>query len=773
MPAPTTSDEFLELVRKSTVVDEKKLGPYVEQLRSTQSIPADPAQLAGMMIRAGLVTHFQAEQFLMGKWRRFTIGKHYKVLERLGIGGMGSVYLCEHMFMRRLVAVKVLPTAKAEDPASLERFYREARCVAALDHDNLVHAYDIGQDDKLHFLVLEYVDGASLQEIVKTSGPMDPIRAAHYHSQAAVGLQHAFECAALVHRDIKPGNILVDRQGTVKILDMGLARFFNDEDDILTKKYDENVLGTADYLAPEQALDSHNVDIRADIYSLGATFYFCLTGRTLFTEGSVAQKLIWHQTRQPKPISSFRSDVPPELLAVIDKMLAKEPAGRYSTPKEVVEALRPWTQTPIGPPSETEMPRISPAVAGTGSALSLARNGNGGPGSSARKTWEVPEQDQLVAPAVASAPAAIAAAPAPARPSAGSGPLKPPSLPKAPNIPRPAAAPPPIRATRQPATPQPVRTNGTAHAFPSTARPNDTPRPHPGKAVALPPARPPAAAVENRSTSKTAWRVLLLLGGALLGVALFLLIMLLFSGCWNVVTDTEKKGGSGQSGKGSPSAVVLVGKDGVPTLEKALNSARPGTLIKVMDPVIAEQFRLRSKVNKELKWDPPVIVESGLDGPVTWMAPTNAEPKDPLLVLEGIAGLRLRNFVFDGDNRVMDGIHMMGMSPDVALENLEFKGFTRTELQLFSANGYSGHDIQLLDLKVTIKEPRSTPAFAFLALKDIADVDHVEFLTVRGCRFHGPFKVPPIATKGIVGDLTWQENVWIGPDGDKPIPEPK
>ena len=226
-----------------------------------------------MLVRDGLLTHFQAEQFLQGKWRRFTIGK-YKVLETLGAGGMGSVYLCEHKLMRRRVAVKVLPAAKAEDPAALERFYREARAVAALDHPNIVRAYDIDQDENLHFLVMEYVDGASLQEIVKKSGPLDVLRACHYIRQAAVGLQHAHE-AGLVHRDIKPGNILVDRTGTVKILDMGLARFFHDEEDMLTKKYDENVLGTADYLAPEQALDSHGVDIRADIYSLGATFYFC------------------------------------------------------------------------------------------------------------------------------------------------------------------------------------------------------------------------------------------------------------------------------------------------------------------------------------------------------------------------------------------------------------------------------------------------------------------------------------------------------------------
>ena len=142
----------------------------------------------------------------------------------------------------------------------------------------------------------------------------------------------------MVHRDIKPGNILVDRTGTVKILDMGLARFFHDEEDLLTKKYDENVLGTADYLAPEQALDSHGVDIRADIYSLGATFYFCLTGRTPFSEGTVAQKLIWHQTRQPKPIRALQPAVPEAMAAIIEKMMAKDPAHRYQTPLEVAEA---------------------------------------------------------------------------------------------------------------------------------------------------------------------------------------------------------------------------------------------------------------------------------------------------------------------------------------------------------------------------------------------------------------------------------------------------
>ena len=168
------------------------------------------------------------------------------------------------------------------------------------------------RDGKFHFLVMEYVDGVSLQELVKRSGPLDPIRAAHYIHQAALGLEHAHE-AGLVHRDIKPANLLVDRAGVVKILDLGLARFFRDTKESVTQKYDGNaVLGTADYLAPEQAVDSHNVDIRCDIYSLGITFYFLLAGRSPFQEGSVAEKLIWHQVRQPDADPRAAPGTPPE-----------------------------------------------------------------------------------------------------------------------------------------------------------------------------------------------------------------------------------------------------------------------------------------------------------------------------------------------------------------------------------------------------------------------------------------------------------------------------
>lgn len=371
MPAVLSADDFLELVRKSGVVDEKPLSAHLDALRAAGRCPGDASQLGSALVSAGLLTDFQAENLLAGRWKRFTIGK-YKVLSRIGSGGMGQVFLCEHKLMRRRVAVKVLPAAKAQDELARERFYREARAVAALDHPNIVHAYDIDQDDKLHFLVMEYVDGANLQDIVQKQGPLDVPHACHYVRQAALGLDHASH-NGIVHRDIKPGNILIDRAGVAKILDMGLARFFNDEDDPLTAELEGNVLGTADYLAPEQAIDSHGVDVRADIYSLGGTFYFLLTGRTPFGDGTVSQKLLWHANRQPKPIGEFRKGVPPDVEAIVFKMMAKSPDERYQTPADVARALIPFTLTSVHAKPPPEMPHLIAAASSAAMAVNATR----------------------------------------------------------------------------------------------------------------------------------------------------------------------------------------------------------------------------------------------------------------------------------------------------------------------------------------------------------------------------------------------------------------
>jgi serine/threonine protein kinase len=342
MPAPTTVPDFLALIERSGLLEPTSFSQYVDTLRKAQALPAAPEILAERLVRDGQLTRFQAQQLLEGKCRQFSLAG-YIVLDRIGVGGMGSVYLCEDRKNQRRAALKVLALTRAQDSTALQRFQREARAVTLLDHPNVIRAYEVGQDQGLHFLAMEYIDGPTLQEIVHRQGPLAPDRAADYLRQAALGLQHAHE-HGLVHRDIKPANLVVNRAGVLKILDLGLARFCDSEDDGLTRDSDEGVIGTADYLAPEQAMDSHDVDIRADLYSLGATFYFCLTGQAPFPGGTAAQKLLAHLHRQPQPVQSIRPQVPVSLAAVIDRLLAKKPEDRFMVPVEVAAAVEPFAK---------------------------------------------------------------------------------------------------------------------------------------------------------------------------------------------------------------------------------------------------------------------------------------------------------------------------------------------------------------------------------------------------------------------------------------------
>ena len=395
MSVPSSVEELLQLIRKSGMVDEQKLSTYLQRRQLARGLPPDPRVFADELVQDGLLTYFQSEQFLLGKWRGFTIGK-FKLLERVGVGGMGQVFLCEHMFMRRRVAVKVLPPAKADQPAALGRFYREARAAGGLDHPNIVRTHDIDQDGNLHFIVMDYVDGPNLLDIVKKFGPMDLGRAVSYVHQVAGGLDHAFR-NALIHRDIKPGNVLIDRKGVARVLDLGLARFMNDHTDQLTIKYDDKiVLGTADYVAPEQVANSHSVDIRADIYGLGATFYFLLAGHPPFPTGTVSQKLLWHRTKDPTPVRQIRPEVPEGLALVLGKMMAKDPKARYQTPAQVAADLAPYLAESVPLPAAEEMPMLSPAAM-AGMTVEVSAE------PVARAPSAVPAKS---APAVVSAPAA-------------------------------------------------------------------------------------------------------------------------------------------------------------------------------------------------------------------------------------------------------------------------------------------------------------------------------------------------------------------------------
>jgi serine/threonine protein kinase len=365
MAAPPTSDAFLGLVRQSGLIEPDRLDASLEQRYPVGQLPSEPKELATVLIRDGLLTSFQAHELLQGKFRGFTFGK-YKVLERLGCGRNSNVFLCEQLTMRRKVVLKILPLAKAENPVALARFDREARAAGALHHPNIVHTYDSGQQQDLHFLVMEYVDGSNLQEIVEKFGPMAVDRAAAYMRQTAVGLQHLHQ-TGLIHRDIKPANILLDRRGIVKILDLGLARFFQDHKDLLTQQYDPKaILGTADYVSPEQAFHGQAVDTRTDVYSLGATFYFLLAGRPPFAGKAVAQKLLYQLTKDPIPLRTVRPEIPEKLAAVVEKMMAKDRDRRHQDAAAIVAALTPWTEATFAPPPACEMPRLSPAAQNAG-----------------------------------------------------------------------------------------------------------------------------------------------------------------------------------------------------------------------------------------------------------------------------------------------------------------------------------------------------------------------------------------------------------------------
>jgi serine/threonine protein kinase len=699
MPSPSSSAEFLDLVQKSGLVEDKRLTAYADKLRADNAFPADAKALSAQMIRDGILTHFQAEQILLGKWRRFNIGK-YKVLERLGSGGMGSVYLCEHKLMRRRVAVKVLPTAKAADPSALERFYREARAVAALDHPNIVRAYDIDEDDKLHFLVMEHVDGSSLQDIIKKTGPMDYNRAAHYISQAALGLQHAHETAGLVHRDVKPGNVLVDRTGLVKLLDMGLARFFYDEDDILTKKYDENVLGTADYLAPEQATDSHNVDIRADIYSLGATFYYCLTGRTPFAEGTVAQKLIWHQTRMPKPIRGFRNDVPEGLLTVIDRAMAKDMAQRYQLPIEFAEALGPWTQKAIPPPPEDEMPQLSLAAKGASTSgpdsnpVIVRPNTTTDEPPSSRKVWQVPgtptpRAGPKPAPTQIATPPKGSPSARPATPPKGS-PSQRPATPPAVNTPGGGGG--AVAPAKRPAAPlakqQPLA-NGRARQAAAAAKLAVATADEPDAAVTAATentaedkavSTPRVEAKKKVAPSKPAVSTRVLAGKPPLFwgmVACGVLAALLFVGVmvWSFVHWRNAAAPATTAGAGLP---FYVGGSSNLTIEQALARARSHDRIILQGDIEASGVAV--------KW-PDFTIESGPNGPYTWHCPANADPRTPLLNVDNVEGLTVKGIKFDGANKAESLIQLRGRCRDLKLEDLTLTNFKSSGIHVTSAEG--------------------------------------------------------------------------------------
>lgn len=337
-----TADKVFELIEKSKLVDPEVFAAHRDALaaKSDQALLQDPIAICKSFEDAGLLTRWQSEKILQGKYKGFFLGKH-KLLGHIGTGGMSSVYLGEHIILRHRRAVKVLPKSKLGKTSYLERFQREAKAIASLSHPNIVRAYDIDHEKDTHYIVMEYIEGVDLQILVKKHGPLPYALVADYIAQAAHGLQHAHD-QGLIHRDVKPANFLINTEGVIKVLDLGLALFQDQDDASLTMEYNDKVLGTADYLAPEQALNSHTVDNRADIYGLGCTMYFLLTGHPPFPEGSISSRIIKHQNTMPADIRVDRPDCPGELDGICVKMMQKDPKFRYQECNQVAQALETW-----------------------------------------------------------------------------------------------------------------------------------------------------------------------------------------------------------------------------------------------------------------------------------------------------------------------------------------------------------------------------------------------------------------------------------------------
>jgi len=330
--------ELLAVIRRSGLVDIETLKQALGGLDIAHCSAQD---ILSRLVEKELITPWQSRQLLKARWKGYRLGK-YLLLDELGRGGMAKVFLARHQTLRSFVAIKVLSRARIQKASMIERFLREARAAAQISHPNIVRVFDVDAEDDRHYLVMEYIKGWSLQELVETEGVLSYERAADFTRQAAAGLSRAHE-EGLIHRDIKPANLLVEEGKIVKISDFGLARVeTGEEDGSLTMQHEEKVLGTADYIAPEQAVSSHHIDARADLYSLGYTLYFMLAGQPPFPSGRIVERLTKHCTMEPEGVENFRPDAPPGLLAILHKLTRKKPEERYGSAADVVDALERW-----------------------------------------------------------------------------------------------------------------------------------------------------------------------------------------------------------------------------------------------------------------------------------------------------------------------------------------------------------------------------------------------------------------------------------------------
>lgn len=338
-----SAKQFIESLSSHDIIPKQEVTTIRDGLTDAD-LGVDAEALVRNLVRTGQITKFQAVNLYQGRGKGLIFGD-YVVLDKIGSGGMGKVYKARHRQENRLAALKVLLPHAMKSPKSVNRFFREVEVATKLSHSNVVAAYGSGEAHGTHFLAMEFVDGQDLSSYVDQHGPLDVSLAVTVTLHAARGLDYAHRLG-IVHRDVKPANLLLNSERVVKILDLGLARIFDEEADPSTSGIGQNVLttegeimGTADYMAPEQSQDTHAADPRADVYSLGCTLYRLLAGSIPYPAETTVMKIMAHHDRPIPSLQAARPEVPAWLDEVYQQMMQKNPAERTQTMAEVIAAF--------------------------------------------------------------------------------------------------------------------------------------------------------------------------------------------------------------------------------------------------------------------------------------------------------------------------------------------------------------------------------------------------------------------------------------------------